>query len=257
MADVKTYPDKHVALAFVASGGIANIYAPTPAELNAGVNLSRAVAWDNLEVNPSDSSDIDDASIVDSATAVEAGFDQYGVTLPLFYPKDLTLSGDPYVIAYNTFKAGRVAGYIVRRYKPAVSTLATFSDTFAVADWVEVFKVVADFADQDTEGEDSTKYTVHFLPQGTMSGPVLVKTASPVVVAPGTASITVAGAGKTKLTATLSGYDITADVTWTSSDNTKATVSNGVVKAVAAGTATITATYASATGAGTSVITVT
>jgi hypothetical protein len=257
MADTKTYPDKHVAISFVPLAGIASIFAPTAAELNAGVNISRAIAWDGLELNPEDSSDIDDAAITDSATAVEAGFDQYGVTLPLFYPKDLTLSTDPYVIAYNIFKPGRVAGYIVRRFKPAVTTTTTYSDVYAATDWVEIFKVIADFAEQDTEGEDSTKYTVHFLPQGTMSGPVLVKAAAPVVVSPGTASITVAGAGKTKLTATLSGFDITSDVTWTSSDNTKATVQNGVVKAVAAGTATITGTYASGTAAGTSVITVT
>lgn len=254
MTDIRSMPDKHLAFWFVPSGGLAVENAPTAAELNNAVVLSQAIAWDASSVNPEDSSDIDDAAITDSATAVEAGFDQYGATLNLFYPKDLSLVGDPYVIAYNTFKVGRVEGYIVRRLKPADPNTDTALDLAAAGDWVEVFKVQADYSAQDTEGETSTKYTVAFLPQGFMSGPTMVKLASAVTVTPATLSATVGD--KKVLKAALGGYNITADAKWSSSDPTKATVSgNGVVTVLGTGSVTITAEHQSATGSGSSTLT--
>lgn len=57
-------------------------------------------------------------------------------------------------------------------------------------------------------------------------------------------SATLAAEETQQLTATLDGQDITTQVAWTSSDETKATVSaTGLVTAVATGSATITASY--------------
>ena len=87
-----------------------------------------------------------------------------------------------------------------------------------------------------------------------------VKTAVAVVVTPTTSSIAVAGGGKAAIVARLGagGPVITQSATWVSSDPTKATVSdNGVIKAVAAGSTTVTASHASATTAGTVTVTVT
>lgn len=65
-----------------------------------------------------------------------------------------------------------------------------------------------------------------------------------VTVAPKTVTISLAGASTTEqLTATLSPAGATGTITWTSSDDTVATVSNaGLVSALTVGTATITAT---------------
>lgn len=70
-------------------------------------------------------------------------------------------------------------------------------------------------------------------------------------------SVSIAVAGTKALT--LDKYPSNAEVTWTSSDSTKATVSNGTVTGVAAGTATITAsiTVNSKTYSDTCVVTVT
>lgn len=255
MTDVKVYPDKHLRYVFIPANGIANPLAPTHTELNAGVDLSKATAWEGTSINPSDSSDIDDAAITDSATAVEPGFDQYEVALSFFYPKDMTKVTDPYVIAYETFAPGRVKGYIARRFVPADVNTNTSSAAFAAGDFVELFLVVSDYTAQDTEGEDSTKFTVNFLPQGFMSGPVMVKSVTAVTVAPTTKALAVAG--KAAIAASVGSRNVTQRVVWTSSDTSKATVSsNGVVRGVAAGTATITATYANAGTAGTCTVTV-
>lgn len=57
-------------------------------------------------------------------------------------------------------------------------------------------------------------------------------------------SATLAAEETQQLTATLDGQDITTQVAWASSDETKATVSaTGLVTAVATGSATITASY--------------
>lgn len=255
MTDEKVYADKHVTYWWVSNAGIANPLAPTPAEINAGVNLSQAIAWEGTEINPDSSSDIDDAAITDSATAVEPGFDQFGGTLNMFYPKDMTNLTDPYVVAYNIFAPGRILGYLVRRFTPAAVNTNTSAATAAAGEWVEVFKVQADYTSHDTEGEDSTKFTVNFLPQGFMSGLVKIATATAVVTAP--ATLPLAASAKSALTASLSSDPITFDVTWATSNAAVATVSNtGVVKGISAGTANITATYASATGAGTTAVTV-
>jgi len=255
MADTKVYPDKHLTYWFVPAGGISNIKAPTAIQINSGVNLSEAIAWDGTDVNPSESSDLDDAAITDAATAVEPGFDQFGVALQFFYPKDMSLSTDPQVIAYETFAPGRVEGFVVRRFKPEDTNTATYMNSADEEDWVEVFKVMADYTEHDTEGEDSTKFTVNFLPQGDMSGPVLIKSSNSVVVTP--ASPTMTAGDVQAIVAKLDGYNITADATWSTSNSAVATVSStGVITAHSDGTATITANYPSADSPGTVSVTV-
>ena len=255
MTDVKVYADKHVTYWWVSDGGFVNPKAPTPAEINLGVNLSPAIAWDGTEINPDSSSDIDDAAITDSATAVEAGFDQFGGTINMFYPKDMTNLTDPYVIAYSVFAPGRISGYLVRRFIPEDVNTDTSMATAAAGDWIEVFELQADFSAHDTEGEDSTKYSITFLPQGFMSGLVQVKGSVPVVIAP--PSPTMAANAVQALTASVDGEPVTFDVTWSSSAPAVASVSSGgVVTAHATGPATITAAYASASADGTATLTV-
>lgn len=255
MTDVKVYPDKHMTLTWVPDGGIADIKSPTAAELNAGVPLSSATFWDSLDVNPTESSDLDDALITDSATAVEAGFDQYAATLPFGYPKDMTLTSDPFVIAYNVFAPGRVKGYIVRRFKPADVNTSTATDAYAAGDVVDLFYVICSYASQDTEGEDSTKYIVTTLPQGSMAAQKIVVSASAPVLSDATLAVGVGASAA--LTATLDGFPITYRSTWTTDDDTIATVSeNGIVTGVSAGTATITIANDGATGTDTCDVTV-
>src|SRR5690606_15116219 len=115
------------------------------------------------------------------------------------------------------------------------------------------FKMTSDTVNDDTEGEDSYKFIVNFLPQGELSVYTQAKNAGPVVLSDlsGTAGTLTVG-DHAALAATLGGHRATQVVDWSSDDEAVATVSdNGVVTAVGAGTADITATHPAATGAAT------
>lgn len=85
---------------------------------------------------------------------------------------------------------------------------------------------------------------------------VIQNTTPSISMTPATATIDVSDGSTQQLTVTSEGADVTEDTTFTSSDPTKATVDiGGKVHPVAAGTSTITATYADKTD--TTVITVT
>lgn len=242
MTDVKVFQASNIAYVWVPDGGIADIEAPTAAEINAGVNISPSVAADSTSVTASESSDIDDRAVTDAGNAVEAGFAQYEAALNLFRPSDPDDTSDSYAVTYNLFKTQRVKGYIVKRL------LVPWANTFAAGEMISVFYVLSDYTADDTEGEDSVKLMVQFLPQGRLAVNTFVGGAGAVTVDPATA--TVAAGEHEVITATLgaSGPSITQGATWTSSDNSVATVSpNGVITGVSSGTATITADHPSAT----------
>jgi hypothetical protein len=229
---------------------IATPAAPTAAEINAGLNISEAVAWNNFELGSSGSADVDDRSIVDVGNAISRGFPDFSATLDFFREKYATDSSSIYQQAFQLFKTAGLNGYLVVRYGQRLP------DVVATAgDIVSVYKFVTDYIADDTEGEDSVKFEVSFLPQGVLFEHVLVKLATPVDATP--ATITVAVGALAQITATVGSYNYTAAATYSSSDTTKATVSStGIVKGIATGSATITVSYAGATGTDTVVVTV-
>lgn len=239
----KVASNGHIDVVWIPVGGIANPAAPTKAEIEAGIYLSPAIAWDNFELAPSDSNDTDDRSIVDAANATTRGYAQYGATLPMFREGVVSNAVSDYAVAFETFRPQRIPGWLILRTNVAASK------TFTAGDVISVFKFIADYVTDDTEGEDSIKYQVNFIPQGELYVNTQVANSTNVSVAPDTLSVAVGAVGLVK--ATIGGRNYTQGVTWTSSANNIATVSpNGVVNGVAAGTATITATHPAA-GSGT------
>jgi len=208
---------------------------PTPAEINAGINLSAAIAWNNFELGSSGSDDVDDKAITDSGNSVSRGFPDFGATLDFFREKNTSDASSIYQQAFVLFKSTGVAGYLVVRYGQALPTAVA-----AAGEYVSVYKVLTDAPTDDTEGNDSVKMEVKFLPQGILFEHALVKTAVPTVPLPATMTLTTTNRYG-KINTTVSGKDVTNTSTYTSSDTTKATVSTaGVVTWVATGSATIT-----------------
>lgn len=240
MADTKVFSPGLVTYWFIGEGGIADIYAPTAAEINAGINLSEAVADDGTEVNASESSDIEDRSIVDAGNAVEPGIATFAATINLFRPMNMSDLNDPYVKAYNAFKTQRVKGYIVKRVNYPWADVATAGDE------VSVFKVLSAYTANDTAGEDAVKFLVEFLPQGQMSIKTRVETATPVVATPDVVSLAVGD--YSAVIATLGGVEETGGCVWSTDDPAIATVEHGVIHGVSAGTATVTVTHPASTG---------
>lgn len=226
-------------------GGIADIDAPTAAEINAGLLISDVVRIDGTDFGPQTSEQIDDRSWGDNAAATYRGFDQFSGSVVLYEPKVEDASS--IARQAKTLLGGfRPTFYWVERFADG----KTKNDPAAAGDYVSVFKVTADSKQFDTSDRNlGITYTRALVPRGDVAINVLVKTAATPTYAPTTLAIGVGDHGVVK--ATLAGRDVTRGGDWVSSDPDVATVSpNGVVTGVAAGTATITTSLAAATGTG-------
>ena len=131
--------------------------------LNGGINLSEAIAWDSYDLGANDSNKIDDRAIVDEGQNQTRGFAQFSGSLMFFRDADPE-ADSVYNDVYAAFKAAtdgsRPQGYLVTRigYAPSAA--------HAAGQVVSVFKFIADAFMDNTEGEDSVKYMVNFMPQG-------------------------------------------------------------------------------------------
>jgi hypothetical protein len=244
----KITANQYVKVAWVLDANMTSTQAlnPTDTILNAGttVQLTNAIAWNNFALGATSSDDVTDRGIVDAGNAVTRGFSNFEGTLDFFRDANSADSLSDYVAAFATFRTPRTYGYLVMRVaeQPA-------STVWTKGDRVSVFRFVADIITDDVSGDDSVKFEVKFLQQGVMNPYTVVRGATPDAITgvPTTLAKTVAG-GPYALLPVLSGKDIRADATYTSSDTTKARVTaNGVVIPVAAGTVTITVAHASAT----------
>ena len=220
--------------------------APSVNTLEAGttLQLSPAIAWQDFALGATDSDDVEDRGITDPGNAVTRGFSNFEATLAFFRdanPNDLT---SDYVKAWNAFKVPRTYGYLVLRVAEK-----RWDEPWAAGDRVSVFRFVADIIVDDTEGDDSVKFTVNFLPQGQMFTYTTVA-ANPKAALQAPATLELAVDEAAVLDVTLSGTDVRAKSEYVSSDTSVAFVSrNGVVSGRAAGEATITVTNPGGTSA--------
>lgn len=245
----KQQSNGYVKVAWVPTAGIANPEFPTAAELTAGVDLTTAIAWEDYEIGMQASDDIEDRAISDLGNAVSRGSANYGATLDFFRELNKSDSTSSYRTAFETFRTTRVTGYLVTRIAEKLGSAA-----WAAGDNISVYKVMAVTVTDMTSGDASTKFQVNFIPQGVAYPYTMVAAAGSITVA---ATLTIPTGQSRLLTPTLSGKPIRARATYSSSDTSKATVSNhGVVTGVAttgAGTVTITTAYGAGTSATTAV----
>lgn len=220
---------------------------PAAAELNAGLDLTDAIAWDGFEAGPTDSDVNDDRALSDLGSAVTRGFANYAATLPFFYDSDYSVSS-AYNDAFDAFRTPLILGWLVVRVGvPA-------GDDFADGDRVSVYKFQSGIP--VTENDDSsTKFTVEMSPQGELYVNTIVDSASPLVVTP--SSDTIATGESAAIVVTLDGVDVTHSCTFSSADTAKVTVSDlGVYTWVSAGgPTTITASHPSASASDTIAVT--
>jgi uncharacterized protein YjdB len=256
MADEKVTSNGNVQVWVIPEADVADINAPTATEINTnGINITDSVAWEGTTWPANtESNDVDDRSVLDKGNATSRGFAQFEATLNFFRPKNVLDSQDEYNIAFQFFKTPRVPVILVTRVLQATEGVAT---PVAAGQWISVYRFITASVIDDTEGEDSYKYAVNFMPQGDLAVYTQVKNATAVTLAPLTLALDVGEHGVVR--ATLGGKRATQVVNWASSNTAVATVSpNGVVTGVSAGTANITATHPAATGSTTPcVVTVT
>lgn len=246
MADSKVTSNGNVTVWWVPAAGLADYRAPTAEEINAGVDLTDAIAWDTFDLAAAESNDVEDRSLRDVGNATTRGFQQFAASFSMFRDLNPTDTTSPYVQAFETFRTPRQHGYLITRVLQAPSGEPSPAEP---GQWISVFRFMSDAVGDDTEGEDSVKLTVEFLPQGQISVYTKVATEDPIVVS-GEGNLDTGDV--TALKAHLNGEDVTGWVTWTSSDYDVATVSpNGVVRGGVEGSATITASHLAAGEEGT------
>lgn len=228
---------------FGLANSFANYEAPTATEINAMLDISNSVSWNDYGFGLQPSNTLDDPAITAIGKVSTRGASQFGGTMSFYYPGAFGDVSNDYAVTYDALDQPRTTGFIVVRVDGQEQSASA-----TAGDLVQVFKVMTDGYAESITGEDAFRYTITFLSQGDLAVRAVVKGASAIAVTtPSTLAVT---AGQSKsLTATVDGRNYTNGVAWSTSDATKASVSPaGIVTGVAAGSATITATYA-ATGA--------
>jgi hypothetical protein len=234
MTDVKVPASGNIRVWWALPNAFANYEVPTAAEINACLDISDAISWNDFDFNLEASNQIDDPAITAIGKVIDRGYTNFGGSLSLYYPRSFDDATSTYSLAYDALDAPRTLGYVVMRIDGAEST-----DQATNGDLVHCFKVMTDGYAESITGEEAFRYTVTMLPQGdyvvrtVVGGGVVAGVDATLALNAGTVGV---------LKATWGGRNYTNGLEWTSSDNSKATVRAGVVTAVAAGTATITAT---------------
>jgi uncharacterized protein YjdB len=239
MTDVKVPSSGNIRVWWALENAFANFEAPTAAEINASLDISDAISWNDFDFNLSASNEIDDPAITTVGKKIDRGYANFGGSISMYYPRSFDDASSVYSLSYDALDQPRTRGFLVVRIDGKES-----SPLAAAGDLVHVFRVITDGYAESITGEEAFRYTVSFLPQGDycVRGVVAGSSAAAVVVTPSTLASSVNDIDR--LQATVGGRSYTNGVKWSSSDPTVATVSAaGVVTSVAAGTATVTATY--------------
>jgi len=238
MADVKIAASGNIRVWFALTNAFADYKNPTAAEINASLDLSDAVSWNDFDFNLEASNQLEDPAITSVGKIVDRGYTNWGGSISFYYPKTFDDATSKYSAVYDMLDAPRTSGYLVVRIDGEESAA-----TAAAGDFVHVLKVMTDGYAESITGEEAFRYTVTFLPQGDFAVRTVVEGASAAAVAVSPSTLATSAGDHDELAVTWGGRVYTNGVTYSSSDNTKATVSSaGVVTSVATGSATITAT---------------
>lgn len=228
------------------AAAFANPNNPTVAELGACIDITQALSYDNFGFGAQASNKTSDPSWADTGNVQTRGFANYSGTITFFFPAAFDVATDNTFLTWDALHARLTVGFLVFRYDGT-----KLNATAGANDFVNVYKVQTDAWTDLNIGENSFKYTVAFEPQGMMYKSAVVGTPAPVPVlniGPGTATISLAAEKRRNTIAYRTGRQVSNNgtpsyFTYTSSDTTKATVdTNGVITAVAIGSANITAT---------------
>lgn len=233
----KTPADQRVTVWIGPKGSIANIQAPTAAEINAMILASQSISWNDYDFGIQASETSNDPSLADESTYEDFGQANFGGNISFYYPKEYDDASNLHSVIYDLTDIPWTELEIVARIDGDVKV----SRPAANGDFVSVYEVMTDGETNSLQGADALRRTVNMLQQAGFSHRVLV---GPHTLSVTPASLTIAE-GTSKPLKVLAGDTTkrvyTNAVTYRSSDPTVATVSNtGVVTRLKTGAATIT-----------------
>jgi hypothetical protein len=236
MTDIKVPSSGNIRVWWALENAFANFESPTAAEINEGcLDISDSISWNDFDFGLQASNTIDDPAITAIGKVSDRGAAQFGGGLSFYYPGAFGDSSNDYSLTYDALDQPRTRGFLVIRVDgEQPNPLA------ANGDLVHVMRVITDGYAESITGEEAFRYTVTFLSQGDLAVRTVVGGTTPVI----DATLAIDAGESVRLDATVGGRTYTNGVKWSSSAPDKASVSSaGVVTGVAAGSATITATY--------------
>lgn len=249
MPDTKYPVSGNLKVWWVPANGFANWKAPTAAEVNAGIDISDAISWNDKDFGTQASNTVNDPAISAVGNVQTRGAAQYGGSFSLYYPKNFNDNTNKYSLTFDALRLPGTQGYIVTRLDGAMATTTagTAAQPGTIAnsgDLVNVYLVETAGYTEVIQGEEAFRFTVSFLPKGRIQTMAVVRAnATPVAPTVAGASALTVAAKYTVLTAALVGREYSRGVVWATSTPNFASISaNGVVTAIAAGTASFTAT---------------
>jgi uncharacterized protein YjdB len=251
MTDIKVPSSGNIRVWWGLANAFANYEVPTVVEINACLDVSESISWNDLGFGLQASNTTDDPPITAIGKVADRGASQFSGAISFYYPGAFGDSGNDFSVTYDALDQPRTLGYLIMRVDGEQSTVLA-----EAADLVQVFKVMTDGYAESITGEEAFRYTVSFLSQGDLAVRAIAKGAGAVtVVTASTAAVAIGAA--VRITATVDGRNYTNGVAWSSSNTALATVSTaGVVKGIAAGSPTITATYVASGATDTTAVTV-
>jgi hypothetical protein len=252
MTDVKVPSSGNIRVWWALENAFVNFESPTATEINNCADISNSISWNDFDFSLQASNTIDDPAITAIGKVSDRGAAQFGGGLSFYYPGAFDDDSNEYSQTYDLLDQPRTRGFLVIRVDGEESSASA-----AAGDLVHVFRVITDGYAESITGEEAFRYTVTFLSQGDLAVRTVVAGASAPAVVALPATLAMAVGDHERVAVTVGGRNYTNGVKYTSSDVTKATVSSaGVITGVAAGSATITATYENAGTSDTVAVTV-
>lgn len=263
MVDTRYPISGNLRMWYTPANGFANPKSPTKPELDASLDISDAVSWNDTDFGTQASTTNADPAITAKGNTQTRGAAQYGGSLSLYYPADFNDNSNLYKLAFDALGRPSTPGFITVRADgmEALTNVGDASHPGIQAgsnDIVSVYKVATAGYAESITGEEAFRYTVSFLPKGMLASRVVVRaTAAAPTVTLLPATLAGAAGAKAVLVGRVNTRIYTPGLRYVSSNQNVARVSRaGVVSYIAAGSATITGTHID-TGTAATAVTVT
>lgn len=235
---IKTPSDQNITVAIGPANSVANVNAPTAAELNAMQNISHALSWQDWDFGIQASETVNEPSFADPSNYTDFGAANYGGGMSMFYPKNYDDPSNELSLAYDlTDKPGTLLLIAIR-----IDGDKKNSTAFANGDYVHVFLAMTDSETNSLQGADALRRTIGLLQQSVFAVYTLVGSLTTPPV-PAETTVAVAAGASVRVPVTVLGREFTNACEFRSSDPSKVRAGRGgVITGVAAGTATVTVT---------------
>lgn len=230
--------DTNVSVAIGPASAVADVNAPTAAELNAMQRIEHALSWQDWDFGIQASETVNEPSFADVSNYTDFGAAAYGGSMSLYYPKDYDDPSNELSLAYDLTDKPHTTLMIAIRIDGEKKNDTPFAD----GDFVHVFLAMTDSETNSLPGADALRRTIGLLQQSVFAVYTIVgsKAALPV---PKEATLAVTAGESVRIPVTVLDRDFTNACEFRTSDVTKVRAGRGgIVTGVAAGTADVTIT---------------